>query len=374
MVGGGEGAFIGEIHRIAARLDNHYELVCGAFSSEPKLSKSSGQALNISGDRSYSDYMEMAAKESDRKDCIEAVVIVTPNHLHLPVAELFLKSGIHVICEKPLAAQLDEAKSFVNIARKTNKIFSITYNYSCYPLVRHARELISHGELGEIHTIQIEYAQEWLTEKLESTGHKQAIWRTDPVKAGQGGCLADIGTHAFHLACFVSQLKPSEILADLNHFVEGRALNDNANILLRYPNGASGMLWVSQVAPGNENGLRLRIFGSKAGLEWSQENPNYLKFSPFGEPPRLLGRGSSNLYPTAAKVTRTPSGHPEGYIEAFANLYSEIAEAIYYCREGKPLTGEILFPDLNDGIAGMMFIEAALQSNSKKGVWVPLNL
>ena len=237
-------------------------------------------------------------------------------------------------------------------------------------MVRHAREIISQGEIGEIRTIQIEYAQDWLSEKLEESGHKQAVWRTDPMQAGDGGCLSDIGTHAFHLSCFVSGLKPKAILADLKHFVEGRNVYDNAHILLRFSGGAKGMLWVSQVAPGNENGLRLRIYGSKAGLEWSQENPNYLKLSTLGESPQILGRGSANLSSAAAKMTRIPSGHPEGYIEGFANIYKEIAQAVYASRKGKSFPKGVLFPDLEDGVAGMEFIDAALKSNQNNNQWV----
>ena len=372
MVGGGEGAFIGEIHRMAARLDNHFELVAGAFSAEAERSKRSGTTLGLLEDRCYADYQEMVSKELAREQPIEAVVIVTPNHLHLPIAEVFLKAGIHVICDKPLSAKLEEAHSFANFARQADKIFAITYNYSGYPLVRHAREIIAQGELGEIRTVQIEYAQDWLSGKLEESGHKQAVWRTDPMQAGDGGCLGDIGTHAFHLACFVSGLKPKAILADLKHFVEGRNVDDNAHILLRFSGGAKGMLWVSQVAPGNENGLRLRIYGSKAGLEWSQENPNYLKLSSLGEAPKVLGRGSPELSAAAAKMTRIPPGHPEGYIEGFANIYNEIAQAIYATRIGKPFPQGVLFPDLDDGIAGMEFIDAALKSNKNNSEWVSL--
>ena len=373
MVGGGEGAFIGEIHRIAARLDNHYELVAGALCSEAERSIRSSKTLGISADRSYIDYQEMAKKELARTNGIEAVVIVTPNHLHLRIAEIFLKAGIHVICDKPLSATLEEAQAFAEFARKSDKIFALTYNYSGYPMVRHARALIAKGQLGEIRTVQIEYAQDWLSEKLEDSGHKQAAWRTDPKLGGEGGLLGDIGTHAFHLSSFVSGLQPTEILADLNHFVEGRSLDDNAHILLRFSGGAKGMLWVSQVAPGNENGLRLRIYGSKAGIEWSQENPNYLKFSPLGEPSKILGRGSPELSESAVKVTRTPPGHPEGYIEGFANIYAEIAHAVYAAREGKPVPHDVLFPDLEDGIAGMIFIEASLNSSRNDGKWVLLN-
>ena len=238
MVGGGEGAFIGEIHWMAARLDNHYELVAGAFSSEAERSRRSAKTLGISADRSYADFQQMAEKEQARKDGIEAVVIVTPNHLHLRIAEIFLKAGIHVICDKPLSATLEEGQAFAEFARKSDKIFALTYNYSGYPMVRHARALIAEAQLGDIRTVQIEYAQDWLSEKLEDSGHKQAAWRTDPEQGGEGGLLGDIGTHAFHLSCFVSGLQPTEILADLNHFVEGRLLDDNAHILLRFSGGA----------------------------------------------------------------------------------------------------------------------------------------
>jgi len=373
MVGGGEGAFIGEIHRIATRLDNHYELVAGAFCSEAERSIRSAKTLGISADRSYADFQEMAEKEQALTNGIEAVVIVTPNHLHLRIAEIFLKAGIHVICDKPLSATLEEAQGFAEFARKSDKIFALTYNYSGYPMVRHARALIAKGQLGEIRTVQIEYAQDWLSEKLEDSGHKQAAWRTDPEQGGKGGLLGDIGTHAFHLSSFVSGLQTTEILADLNHFVEGRSLDDNAHILLRFSGGAKGMLWVSQVATGNENGLRLRIYGSEAGIEWSQENPNYLKFSPLGDPSKILGRGSPELSESAAKVTRTPPGHPEGYIEGFANIYTEIAQAVYAAREGKPVPQDVLFPALEDGIAGMIFIEAALKSSRNNGKWVLLD-
>jgi predicted dehydrogenase len=348
-------------------------LVAGAFCSEAKRSIRSAKTIGISADRSYADYKEMAEKEQARTNGIEAVVIVTPNHLHLRIAEIFLKAGIHVICDKPLSATLEEAQLFAEFARKSDKIFALTYNYSGYPMVRHARALIAKGQLGEIRTVQIEYAQDWLSEKLEDSGHKQATWRTDPEQGGKGGLLGDIGTHAFHLSSFVSGLQTTEILADLNHFVEGRSLDDNAHILLRFSGGAKGMLWVSQVAPGNENSLRLRIYGSKAGIEWSQENPNYLKFSPLGEPSKILGRGSPELSESATKVTRTPPGHPEGYIEGFANIYTEIAQAVYAAREGKPVPQDVLFPDLEDGIAGMIFIEAALNSSRNDGKWVLLN-
>ena len=374
MVGGGEDSFIGNIHRIAASLDNHFQLVTGVFSSDPERSVHFGNRLNLSNDRCYPDFKEMAVKESVREDGIEAVVIVTPNNLHIPIAKEFLKRGIHVICDKPLAANNNEIRSFSSLVKKSDIIFAITYNYSGYPMIRLAREMVINGEIGNIRSIQVEYAQDWLQEKLEDTGHKQAVWRMDPFQAGDGGCLSDIGTHAFHLVCFVTGLQPSLILADLNHFVDGRSLADNANILFRFASGASGMLWISQVASGNKNGLRLRIFGSKAGIEWSQEEPNYLKFSSFGKPSSFLGKEDLNISPSAKKSARTPPGHPEGFIEAFANIYNEIAEAIICNREGKSVPGEVLYPNFIDGVAGMKFINTAIKSNANNSKWMPLSI
>ena len=372
MVGGGEDAFIGAVHRIAARLDDRFELVAGCLSSDPERARRSAEAIGLNSERSYPDYKTMASTEALRDDRIEAVVIVTPNHLHVPVARAFLEAGIHIISDKPLAAKLQETEGLLELARRQDRIFALTHNYSGYPLIRHARHLVSQGDLGKIRVIQVEYAQDWLTEKLEDTGQKQAEWRTDPARAGGGGCLGDIGTHAFHLACFVSGLTPEALLADLSTFVEGRPLDDNVHLLLRFSEGAKGMLWASQVAPGNENALRLRIYGEKASIEWAQEHPNSLKFTPFGEPPRLLTRGGLQLSDAAAKMTRIPPGHPEGYLEGFSNLYSEIADTIIARRQGKLPDGEVMFPDLKDGILGMRFIESVLKSNEMGSVWVPI--
>jgi predicted dehydrogenase len=373
MVGGGEGAFIGAVHRIAARIDDRFELVAGALSSDAERSKRSGRAIGIASDRCYGSYQEMAQLEGVRPDRIEAVVIVTPNHLHVPIAKAFLEAGIHVICDKPLAAHLAETDGLAQLVKEKDRLFAVTYNYSGYPLIRHAREIIANKELGRIRVVQAEYPQDWLSEKLEDTGQKQASWRTDPNQAGGGGCLGDIGTHAFHLASFVTGLTLASVLSDLTSFVDGRQLDDNVHVLLRFEGGAKGMLWASQVAPGNENGLRLRIYGDKGGLSWSQENPNYLKFSPLGEPSRLFGRGGPGLIGAAERVTRIPSGHPEGYLEGFATIYREIADAIEAKRNGQDRPDEVVFPDLEEGLQGLRFVDAVLRSHKNGGVWTSLN-
>ena len=368
MVGGGEGAFIGAVHRIAARLDDHYELVAGALSSTPDKALRSAAALGLA--RGYPDYQTMAREEAARDDGIEAVAIVTPNHQHAPAAQAFLEAGIHVICDKPVTTTLADAERLRALARSSGRLFAVTYNYSGYPMVRHARRLVREGALGDIRLVQVEYPQDWLTEPLESTGQKQAAWRTDPQRSGAGGCVGDIGTHAYQLAGFVSGLQPTQLCAELSTFVPGRALDDNVQVMLRYANGARGLLWASQVAPGNENALRLRVYGSRAGLEWQQEQPNHLRFTPFGEAPRTVSRGTASANADAARVTRLPSGHPEGYLEGFATVYAEIAQAIHAAREGRPLPAEVDFPTIEDGIHGVAFIEAAVRSSAAGAVWV----
>ena len=370
MVGGGEGAFIGAVHRLAARMDDNYVFVAGALSSTPEKSLRSGAALGLDPARTYPDFATMALKERRRKDGIEAVAIVTPNDMHAPAAEAFIKAGIHVICDKPVTTTLKDALKLKKLAEEKGVIFAVTHNYTGYPLIRAAREMVKAGELGDIRLIQVEYPQDWLTTPIEQTGQKQADWRTDPKRSGAGGSIGDIGTHAFNLSQFVGGLEVSRLLAELTTFVPGRALDDNVQILLRYANGAKGALWASQVAPGNENGLMLRVYGSKAGLYWRQDNPNVMYFTPHGEPTRILTRGSSAAGAAAARVTRVPPGHPEGYLEGFANIYTEIARAIKAARTGEKLDPEVLFPGIDDGIAGMAFIEAAVKSSKKGGVWV----
>jgi predicted dehydrogenase len=373
MVGGGEGAFIGAVHRIATRIDDHYQLVAGALSSTPEKALRSGRALGLDPKRIYSDYAEMARRERNLPDGIEAVSIVTPNHLHAPVATAFIKAGIHVICDKPLTTTLAEAIELRTLVKKSGLVFVLTHNYTGYAMVRQAREMIQGGELGEIRIVQIEYPQDWLTESLESTGHKQADWRTDPARSGAGGCVGDIGTHAYNLADFVTGIPVTEILAELTSFVPKRRLDDNAQILLRYATGARGSLWASQVAPGNENNLKLRVYGSKGGLEWHQEQPNQLYWSPFGEPTRRLSRGGAGVGVTATRVSRIPAGHPEGYLEGFATIYTEAAAAIRAARHGKRPVNAVMFPTIDDGVKGVAFIAAAVTSSRRGGVWTKLD-
>jgi len=370
MVGGGEGAFIGAVHRLAARMDDHYEFVAGALSSTPERSRRSGEALGLPRDRIYDDYLSMAKAEAARPDGIEAVAIVTPNAMHAGPILAFLAASAHVICDKPLTTSLAEARAIKTAVKKSGRVFALTHNYTGYPLVRRAREMVKAGELGEIRIVQAEYPQEWLTEAIEKQGQKQAEWRVDPARSGTGGALGDIGTHAYNLADYVCGVDLVELAADLSSFGAGRVLDDNAQIMLRYANGARGAIWLSQVAPGHENGLKLRVYGTKGSLQWAQENPNELLHSPFGEPTRILTRGGPGAGAAAARATRIPAGHPEGYLEAFANLYADVALAIKAARSGEKPPDGAHFPGVEDGVKGMAFIEAAVQSSKANGKWV----
>jgi predicted dehydrogenase len=332
----------------------------------------SAEAIGLASVRSYPDFQTMARAEAARPDGIEAVAIVTPNHMHVPVAEAFLEAGIHVICDKPLTTTLEQALRLRDKVRASGLVFAVTYNYSGYPLVRHARAMVEGGELGAVRIVQVEYPQDWLAGPLELTGQKQADWRTDPARSGAGGCIGDIGTHAYQLAHFVSGMMPAQILAELTTFVPGRRLDDNVQILLRYANGARGALWASQVAPGQDNGLRLRVFGEKGALEWRQEEPNRLIWSPLGEPPRLIGRGTAAMNASGQRVNRIPSGHPEGYLEAFATIYAEVAATIIARRTGAPIDPAVTFPSIEDGVAGMAMVDAAVRSSAAGGVWVTM--
>jgi len=369
MVGGGKDAFIGEVHRFASRIDGQYDLVAGALSSTPEKSQASGAALGLAPDRIYDDFNQMAIEEAKREDGIDAVAIVTPNHMHYPAAKAFLEQGINVICDKPLTSTMEDALNLVKVAEASDALFVLTHNYTGYPMARQAKEMVANGDLGQIRLIQAEYVQDWLT--VEET-NKQADWRTDPARSGAGGSIGDIGTHAFNLACFVSGLEVESLAADLQAFVPGRRVDDNAHIMMRYSEGARGTLWCSQVAPGNENGLKLRIYGDKGGLEWCQEDPNYLWFTPFGEPKRLITRNGAGAGEAAGRMSRIPGGHPEGYLEGFANVYSEAALAIRAKKNGTALPKEVIYPTVEDGLKGVKFIDACVRSSAKDSAWVTL--
>ncbi len=367
MVGGGNDAFIGGVHRIAARLDDKFELVAGALSSTPEKSRASGEALGLA--RVYEDFKQMAIREARLKSGIEAVSIVTPNHVHYAAAREFLKRGIHVICDKPLTSTLGDAKKLVKAAENADALFILTHNYTGYPMVRQARDMISAGDIGKIRVVQVEYPQDWLTEQQD---FKQAEWRTDPERSGAGGSTGDIGTHAYNLACFVTGLEAESLAADLQAFVPGRQVDDNAHVLLRFRGGARGMLWSSQVAPGNENALRLRVYGEKGGLEWSQEDPNYLWFTPYGDSKRLITRNGAGAGDGANRLSRIPPGHPEGYLEGFANIYSEAAEAILAFRNGHTPDASVTYPTVQDGLKGVKFVAACVNSSARNAAWVSL--
>ena len=371
MVGGGQGAFIGSVHRIASRIDDHYELVAGSLASNPEVAHSSAKELGIAEDRSYSTYLEMAEKESNLENGIDVVAIVTPNHLHYPIAEAFIMKGIHVICDKPLTHNLEDAEKFFECVKNSSALFALTHNYTGYPMVRQAREMCRNGSIGKLRVIQVEYAQDWLTLPIENEGQKQASWRTDPSKAGMGGSIGDIGSHAFNLADFISGAKLTELCADISSFVEGRKNDDNAHVLLRYENGVKGMLWSSQVAPGNENALKIRIYGDKGGLEWEQENPNYLRVDIFGEAKKIIRRAGNETIDVAGRITRIPPGHPEGYLERFANIYSDFAKQIIAFKKNQKIEDELLLvPSIEDGLKGVKFISKVVESGLGGSKWL----
>lgn len=368
MVGGGNDAFIGAVHRIASRIDDKYDLIAGALSSTPEKSRASGEALGLP--RIYDDFLGMADAEAARPDGIEAVSIVTPNHVHYGAAKAFLDRGIHVICDKPLTSTLDDAKALVAAAESSDALFILTHNYTGYPMVRQAREMIAAGRLGNVRVVQVEYPQDWLTIEQDI---KQAEWRTDPARSGAGGSTGDIGTHAYNLACFVTGLEAKSLAADLQSFVPGRLVDDNAHVMLRFHGGAHGLLWSSQVAPGNENALKLRVYGDQGGLEWEQEHPNHLWVAPFGEPKQLITRAGAGSGAAAGRMSRVPPGHPEGYLEGFANIYAEAAAAILARRTGDILDPEVLFPTVQDGLKGVQFVTACVASSQANAAWVEVH-
>jgi predicted dehydrogenase len=377
MVGGGRGAFIGAVHRMAAQLDGQIELVCGAFSADPAKSQVSGADLFLPGDRVYGSYAEMFKREKElpegeRMDCVS---IVTPNHMHYPVAKLALEHGVHVICDKPLAFNLKEARALAALVRKTGLIFALTHNYTGYPMVKEARERVRSGQLGKIRKIVAEYPQGWLASLLEATGQKQADWRTDPTRAGASCCIGDIGSHAENLAEYITGLQIESVCAELTTFVTGRKLEDDGNVLLRFTGGARGILSTSQISIDEENALAIRIYGEKGGLEWHQEDPNTLILKWPDRPRQILrtGGGYGFLSAPALKATRLPAGHPEGYLEAFANLYRSFAAAVALAQAGKKVPAAALdFPTVEDGVRGMAFIETVVKSSKSNQKWTKM--
>jgi len=368
IVGGGQGAFIGAVHRIAAELDNAARVVAGAMSSDPQRAKASAEAWHL--ERYYDSFEAMAAEEAKREDGIDFVIVATPNHLHLPVARAFLDAGIHVVCDKPLAASLDEARELADIVARSGKLFALTHTYSGYPLVREARDFVAGGRLGELRKVQVEYNQDWLMEPLEHRGNKQAQWRLDPARSGISCCVGDIGTPAKHLVEFISGRKVRSVVTELTSFVAGRRLDDDASMLLRLEGGARGTLVCSQIACGEENGLNIRLYGSKAGLEWHQMEPNTLLVKPAGKGWERFRTGGGYLGDAAARATRVPAGHPEGYLEAFTNLYRDFIADLRRVDAGEPPLRD--YPGISDGIRGMRFVEAAVESSARGAVWVDL--
>ena len=371
MVGGGRDAFIGGVHRMAMRLDGKIELVAGAFSSNPQKSKLSGEDLLLDPKRVYADYRTMATEESrlPTGERIDFVSVVTPNRAHVPVAKTFLETGFNVVCDKPLAFDLEEARALRDVVRKTGKVFALTHNYTGYPMVKEARELVRSGELGEILKVAAEYPQGWLSKPIDEEGQKQASWRTDPQQAGAAGCIGDIGTHAENLGRYITGLQIDELCAEFTSFVKGRQLEDDANLLIRYKGGAKGVLSASQISVGEENNLSIRVYGAKASLEWRQEDPNDLVVKFGDKPRRTYRRGNEYVSDIAKRFTRFPSGHPEAFVEAFANIYVEVARAIEAEVSGQPIPSDCDYPTVDDGVEGMAFIATAVESAKAGGIW-----
>jgi predicted dehydrogenase len=375
MVGGAPGAGIAGSHRIAMRLDDRYHLVAGVFSRNRDKSLAAARELGISEDRVYPDYETMATREAEREDGVDAVAIVTPTDSHYKIAKKLLEAGLNVICDKPLCLSVVEARELQALSEKGELILCLTHNYSGYAMVRHAARMVRNGELGEVKMVQAEHASGWAAKLLEKQGHTQAAWRMDPALLGDASVLYDLGTHAHQLARFITGLEVSEVAAELSKVVAGRAINDNANLLLRFTNGARGSLWASMAAVGNEHGLRIRVYGDRGSLAWHQEDPHHLLFSPIDGPPQILAQGAEWLSSDAARWTRAGLGHPEGFFEAFANLYTEVAEALLAKAEGRPVVkAELGFPDASDGLKGVAFVEAAMRSYAAGGAWTALEL
>jgi predicted dehydrogenase len=371
MVGGGRGAFIGDVHRKAIAMDGKAVLVAGCFSQSYENTLETGEFLGLDKSRLYKTYEDMFKAEGKRGDKIDFVIIVTPNNTHYPIAKLAIENGIHVVCDKPLTTTSRDAEELSRLAAKKDLFFCVTYAYAGYPMVKHMREMIRFGELGEIRFVSAEYSQDWLATPLEKTGQKQAAWRTDPKLAGASNCVGDIGSHIENMVSYITGLKIQRLLARLDHFGEGRILDDNASIMIEYDKRAKGLYWSSQIAVGHDNGFRVRVYGTKASLEWVQENPDHAKVAFIDKPTEILSRGRDKMYPRAEALSRIPSGHPEGYFECFANLYSTFLSALSKKISGEPPTEDDLdFPGLEEGIRGVRFIEKCVESSNKGAVWV----
>jgi predicted dehydrogenase len=371
MIGGGRGAFIGDVHRKAIALDGKADLVAGCFSRDPDNTRATGESLGLNPERLYPDYRKMLESESRREDGIDFVVIVTPNNTHYPMARTALENGFHVVCDKPLVTAGRDGESLARLAKEKDLLFCVTYTYTGYPMVKHLRDWIGGGGLGAVRFINAEYPQDWLATPLEKTGHKQSLWRADPDQSGSSNCVGDIGSHVENMVSYLTGLEISRLCARLDSFVEGRRLDDNASILVDYRGGARGIYWSSQIAVGHDNGLRVRIYGERASLEWCQENPNYARIGSLDEPVRILSRGRDPLSPRAARVSRIPAGHPEGYFEAFANLYSTFLTALGKKLRGLPPDQDDRdYPGLIDGIRGVRFIEKCVESSRLDSAWV----
>jgi predicted dehydrogenase len=371
MVGGGPGAGIAETHRTAMRIDDKFVLIAGVFSRDSEKSRGAARLLRIDLDRVYPDYSVMAEVESKREsDRIDVAVIVTRTDSHFEIAKKFLQSGIQVICDKPLCLSLTEAKELKRLAEEKELILCLTHNYSGYAMVRHAARMVRNGDLGKVCVVQVEHASGWAAKLLEKQGHPQAAWRTDPVLSGDASVLFDLGTHAHQLARFVTGLEVTEVAAEMSQIVPGRAIKDNANLLLRFSNGARGTLWASMAAIGNEHGLRIRVYGDRGSLAWHHEDPCHLRYCPLDGPEQILAQGADGLSAEAKRWTRVGLGHPEGFFESFANIYTEVAEAILAKSEGRPYRkAELGFPDASDGARGVAFVESAMRSFASGGVW-----
>ncbi|WP_224487799.1 Gfo/Idh/MocA family protein [Robertkochia flava] len=373
MIGGGKGSFIGDVHRKAAAIDGMIELVCGAFSSSAERSAASGKALYLPEDRCYGSFAEMIAKEKElpEGERMDFVSIVTPNHMHFEPAKLALENGFHVVCDKPMTLTIEESEILVELVKKTGLLFALTHNYTGYPMVKQARDMIANGDLGKIRKVQVQYLQGWLATEVEKTDNKQASWRVDPSKSGVGGALGDIGTHAENLLEFITGLQISEMAADLGRFGAGRTLDDDGNMLVRLSNGAKGSISFSQIATGEENNLGIRVYGEKGSLEWYQENPNKLYTRWLDQPLKIFTPGGNDLYDAAAMTSRIPSGHPEGYLEAFATVYRNFGKELTGRIEGTSVPAQD-YPGVEDGLRGVRFIHAAVESDRNNAAWTSL--